>query len=99
MFTKRIGKNGPWPCQWPCEWPREWPCEWACDDAADAGGGGSFAGGAPRQVEPLGKLQLLALLVAALGHDVDHSGQNNAFHVATSSELAIVYNDRSVGMR
>ena len=39
---------------------------------------------------------VLALLVAALAHDMDHTGQNNAFHVATSSELAIVYNDKSV---
>jgi len=44
-------------------------------------------------VEPL---DVLALLVAAIGHDIDHTGQNNAFHVSTSTDLAILYNDRSV---
>ena len=39
---------------------------------------------------------VLALLIAAAGHDADHTGQNNAYHVATSSDLAIVYNDKSV---
>ena len=39
---------------------------------------------------------VLALIIASLAHDMDHTGQNNAFHVATSSELAIVYNDKSV---
>jgi len=38
---------------------------------------------------------VLALLVGSLAHDVGHTGTSNAFHVATSSELAILYNDRS----
>ena len=36
------------------------------------------------------------MLVAALAHDAGHTGQNNAFHVSSSSELAIFYNDKSV---
>lgn len=36
-----------------------------------------------------------ALLVAALGHDVGHLGFNNQFLVATSHELAVIYNDKS----
>ncbi|KAJ1624042.1 hypothetical protein T492DRAFT_599066 [Pavlovales sp. CCMP2436] len=40
--------------------------------------------------------ELLGLLVGIAAHDVDHTGQNNAFHVATGSELAITYNDVSV---
>lgn len=36
-----------------------------------------------------------ALLVAALGHDVGHLGVNNQFLVATSHELAVIYNDKS----
>ena len=31
-----------------------------------------------------------------MAHDIDHTGQNNAFHVATSSELALRYSDQSV---
>ncbi|GAM82596.1 hypothetical protein ANO11243_005780 [Dothideomycetidae sp. 11243] len=38
----------------------------------------------------------LALLVAALGHDVGHPGVNNAFLVALNAPLAQLYNDRSV---
>ena len=41
-------------------------------------------------------LDVLALLVAAIGHDIEHTGQNNAFHVSTATDLAIVYNDKSV---
>jgi len=45
---------------------------------------------------PLTRLQIFALLIAALGHDVDHPGVNNAFLVSSSSPLAICYNDKSV---
>jgi hypothetical protein len=37
-----------------------------------------------------------ATLIAALGHDVGHRGMANGFEVATSSDLAINYNDVSV---
>lgn len=40
--------------------------------------------------------ELLGALVGAAVHDVDHTGQNNAFHVAVGSDLAITYNDQSV---
>lgn len=39
---------------------------------------------------------MLALLVAALCHDVSHPGTNNTFQVRTASEVALTYNDRSV---
>jgi len=39
--------------------------------------------------------RLVALMAAAM-HDVGHTGQSNPFHVATSSDLAIMYNDCSV---
>lgn len=39
---------------------------------------------------------VLALFVAALGHDVGHFGLSNGFLVATRSKLALTYNDRSV---
>ena len=44
--------------------------------------------------EPLSQLHVLALLVASVGHDVDHPGVNNAFLVATDSPLALRYNDQ-----
>lgn len=41
-------------------------------------------------------LELMALYLAAAMHDYDHPGKSNAFLVATSDPLAILYNDRSV---
>jgi hypothetical protein len=70
--------------------------------STDAGGGNGGAGGGNGGAgrTPLSTLMqpvdVLALLIAAAGHDSDHTGQNNAYHVATNSDLAIVYNDRSV---
>jgi len=39
---------------------------------------------------------VLALLAAAIAHDVRHPGVNNAFLVSTGAPLAITYNDKSV---
>eukprot|EP00928_Gymnodinium_smaydae_P033874 TRINITY_DN2413_c0_g6_i1.p1 TRINITY_DN2413_c0_g6~~TRINITY_DN2413_c0_g6_i1.p1 ORF type:complete len:1036 (-),score=258.10 TRINITY_DN2413_c0_g6_i1:196-3303(-) len=39
---------------------------------------------------------VLGILLAALGHDVEHPGCTNAFQVATYSKLALRYNDASV---
>jgi hypothetical protein len=41
-------------------------------------------------------LDELALMLAALCHDVGHPGVNNAFLIATDSPLALLYNDVSV---
>eukprot|EP00929_Paragymnodinium_shiwhaense_P095834 TRINITY_DN57140_c0_g1_i1.p1 TRINITY_DN57140_c0_g1~~TRINITY_DN57140_c0_g1_i1.p1 ORF type:complete len:1116 (+),score=259.22 TRINITY_DN57140_c0_g1_i1:86-3349(+) len=43
----------------------------------------------------LDRRDLFALIIAALCHDVDHRGRNNAFEVITQSELALRYNDSS----
>jgi hypothetical protein len=52
------------------------------------------AEGEPRLLhEPL---DCLALLIAALCHDLGHPGTNNAYHVNTGSVLALRYNDASV---
>jgi len=48
------------------------------------------------RAKALSALDLLALKLAALCHDVDHPGWNNDFEVNSSSELALVYNDHSV---
>ena len=44
----------------------------------------------------LNSFQVLSLLLAAICHDVDHPGHNNAFETATLSKLAIMYSDDSV---
>jgi len=43
----------------------------------------------------LSRLDLLALFIAALGHDVGHLGRNNAFEIAIQSPVALTYNDQS----
>ncbi len=45
---------------------------------------------------PLTLLELFALLVAAIGHDLEHPGVTNAFLTRTHAPLAIEHNDRSV---
>ena len=42
------------------------------------------------------ELEVLAVLVAAAVHGVDHPGRNNLFMVNTGHELALLYNDNSV---
>lgn len=44
----------------------------------------------------LSRLDWLGLLVASLCHDLAHPGVSNAHLVATQSDLAVLYNDRSV---
>ena len=41
-------------------------------------------------------LDLLGIIVSAMGHDLGHPGLNNNFHINNSSDLAITYNDVSV---
>ena len=41
-------------------------------------------------------LECAGVLLASLCHDLDHRGLNNAYHVATMSDLAVRYNDQSV---
>jgi 3',5'-cyclic-nucleotide phosphodiesterase len=40
--------------------------------------------------------ELLALCIAAIGHDAAHPGVTNAFLAASKSSLAVLFNDRSV---
>ena len=40
-------------------------------------------------------IDLLSIIIAALGHDVGHPGLTNAFQINSSSEMAITYNDSS----
>ena len=40
-------------------------------------------------------IETLSLMIAALGHDVDHSGVNNNFLILTDHPLALIYNDTS----
>lgn len=41
-------------------------------------------------------LDVLSFLFSAMVHDYKHTGQNNAFHINTQSEFALMYNDISV---
>lgn len=50
-------------------------------------------GGAAKQ---LTRLEIFALLISAMGHDLGHKGFNNPFLVATSDPIALRYNDISV---
>mmetsp|Transcript_72463 Transcript_72463/g.172737 ORF Transcript_72463/g.172737 Transcript_72463/m.172737 type:complete len:993 (-) Transcript_72463:124-3102(-) len=45
--------------------------------------------------EYLDAVDLFSLVIAALCHDCDHRGHNNAFEVLSQSELALRYNDSS----
>ena len=40
-------------------------------------------------------LDLLGILISALGHDLGHPGLTNLYHINSSSDLAITYNDVS----
>uniref|UniRef100_A0A8C6SKT7 Phosphodiesterase n=1 Tax=Neogobius melanostomus TaxID=47308 RepID=A0A8C6SKT7_9GOBI len=44
----------------------------------------------------LSELEILAMVFAAAIHDFEHTGTTNNFHMHTRSEVAILYNDRSV---
>lgn len=46
--------------------------------------------------ELLNNLEIFALFIAAIVHDVGHPGVGNSFQYATMSPLAIQYNDRSI---
>ena len=41
-------------------------------------------------------VEYFALIVSALCHDLEHPGVNNPFLVSSRSDLATLYNDRSV---
>ena len=40
-------------------------------------------------------LDLLGMILSAMGHDLGHPGLNNGFHINASTELGITYNDKS----
>lgn len=52
--------------------------------------------GTPTAMALITPLDRLALLLAALGHDLDHPGHNNGFEKAMSTELSLIHNDSSI---
>eukprot|EP00949_MAST-11_sp_MAST-11-sp1_P002084 g2084.t1 len=44
----------------------------------------------------LTEIDVFAMMLAATVHDIDHPGFNNSFLISSASEIAIMYNDRSV---
>eukprot|EP00736_Rhodelphis_marinus_P008344 Rmarinus@m.10004 len=47
-------------------------------------------------VDFLSALDILALLITSMCHDLDHPGNNNDFEIRTLSSLALQFNDQSV---
>lgn len=45
--------------------------------------------------DTLNPIQVIAALVAALAHDIGHTGRTNTFEIAVGSPLAVTYNDQS----
>lgn len=41
-------------------------------------------------------LEILSAIVSALIHDFEHTGTTNTFHINTSSDVALLYNDKAV---
>ena len=50
----------------------------------------------PEALEYLSPLDRLTLVIAADGHDINHDGRTNSFHVASGSDIAWSFNDVSV---
>jgi 3',5'-cyclic-nucleotide phosphodiesterase len=46
--------------------------------------------------ELLSSLHILAVLIAAICHDLDHPGNNSAFEVATISKISVLYSNDTV---
>jgi len=44
----------------------------------------------------LNTLDILSIVISALLHDIGHPGLNNNFQINSQSELALIYNDKSV---
>lgn len=44
----------------------------------------------------LDSTEIFFLLIAALAHDLNHKGKNNAYHVKKRTDLAVVYSNQSV---
>jgi len=50
----------------------------------------------PTMDQSLSLIDVFALLIAAICHDIDHVGTNNTFHINAWSELSLRYNDISI---
>lgn len=50
---------------------------------------------APELTELMKPLEIFAVLLAAIGHDVGHTSYNNQLHCATESLLSVLFNDQS----
>ena len=48
------------------------------------------------KINDFSQLDIISLIISAMGHDVGHPGLNNKFLVNSKNELSILYNDASV---
>lgn len=46
--------------------------------------------------DKLGELEIFAIMISCLVHDIDHPGHTNTFEINTRSNLALKYNNKSV---
>ena len=47
------------------------------------------------EISEMTVLDLLGMIISALGHDLGHPGYNNGFHINARTDLALTYNDMS----
>jgi len=55
-----------------------------------------FAHSNAEKIAKTNVLDLLSIIIAALGHDIGHPGLANTYHINGSTDIAITYNDISV---
>jgi len=55
-----------------------------------------FAHSNAEKIAKTNVLDLLSIIIAALGHDIGHPGLANTYHINGSTDITITYNDISV---
>ena len=56
----------------------------------------TFLKNGENKIEDISELDIISLIIAALGHDVGHPGLTNKFLINSKNELSTIYNDVSI---